>query len=78
MFSAKEAAIAVDMIRQFGIPIAVNLTYKYTKDRATGAVIYKTDWGNSAADLLEILSNGDISIKGAQGNVEYLMAARHG
>ena len=61
MFSAKEAAIAVDMIRQFGLPIAVNLTYKYTKDRDTGNVIYKTDWGNSAVDLLDILASGELS-----------------
>ena len=44
MFSAKEAAIAVDVARKVGIPIAVNLTYKYTKDRRTGEIIYKTDW----------------------------------
>ncbi|MBT5872956.1 MAG: homocysteine S-methyltransferase family protein [Candidatus Latescibacteria bacterium] len=61
MFSAKEAAIAVDVIRQFNIPVAVNLTYKYTKDRKTGQVIYKTDWGNSADDLLGILSSGELS-----------------
>ena len=58
MFSAKEAALAVNELRQFGLPIAVNLTYKYTKDRSTGEVIYKTDWGHSAADLLEILAGG--------------------
>ena len=37
------------------------LTYKYTKDRVTGGAIYKTDWGNSAADLLDILSSGELS-----------------
>ena len=58
MFSANEAALAVDVLRQFDLPIAVNQTYKYTKDRATGEVIYKTDWGHSAADLLEILAAG--------------------
>lgn len=58
MFSANEAALAIDVLRQFGLPIAVNQTYKYTKDRATGEVIYKTDWGHSAADLLEILAGG--------------------
>ena len=58
MFSANEAALAIDVLRQFGLPIAVNLTYKYTKDRATGEVVYKTDWGHSAADLLEILAGG--------------------
>ncbi|MDE0300869.1 MAG: homocysteine S-methyltransferase family protein [Candidatus Poribacteria bacterium] len=61
MFSAKEAAIAVDVARRVGIPIAVNLTYKYTKDRRTGEIIYKTDWGHSAANLLEILSGGEFS-----------------
>lgn len=61
MFSAKEAALAVDMVRKFGIPIAVNLTYKFTQDRKTGEVIYRTDWGHSAADLLEILSGGELS-----------------
>ena len=58
MFSANEAALAIDVLRRFGLPIAVNLTYKYTKDRATGEVVYKTDWGHSAADLLEILASG--------------------
>lgn len=61
MFSAKEAAIAVDVAREVGIPIAVNLTYKYTKDRRTGEIIYKTDWGHSAANLLDILSSGEFS-----------------
>lgn len=58
MFSANEAALAIDELRQFGLPIAVNLTYKYTRDRSTGEVIYKTDWGHSATDLLEILAGG--------------------
>ena len=61
MFSAKEAAIAVDMARKVGVPIAVNLTYKYTKDRRTGEIIYKTDWGHSPANLLDILSSGEFS-----------------
>ncbi len=61
MFSAKEAAVAVDLARGVGIPIAVNLTYKYTKDRRTGEIIYKTDWGHSATDLLNILSSGEYS-----------------
>lgn len=58
MFSANEAAVAVDVLRQFDLPIAVNQTYKYTKDRATGEIIYKTDWGHSATDLLDILAGG--------------------
>lgn len=58
MFSANEAALAIDVLKQFDLPIAVNQTYKYTKDRATGEVVYKTDWGHSAADLLEILAGG--------------------
>ena len=58
MFSANEAALAIDVLRQFGLPIAVNQTYKYTKDRGTGEIVYKTDWGHSAADLLEILAGG--------------------
>ena len=58
MFSANEAALAIDVLRQFGLPIAVNQTYKYTKDRATGEIVYKTDWGHSATDLLEILAGG--------------------
>ena len=61
MFSAKEAAIAVDVTRKFGLPIAVNLTYKFTQDQRTGKSVYKTDWGYSAADLLSILSNGEFS-----------------
>ena len=61
MFSAKEAALAVDVARQTGIPVAVNLTYKWTKERRTGNVIYRTDWGNSPADLLEILMDNELS-----------------
>ena len=61
MFSANEAAIAVDIARKVGLPIAVNLTYKYTKNRHTGEIIYRTDWGHSAADLLEIFTNGEFS-----------------
>ena len=59
MFSAKEAALAVDVARETGIPIAVNLTYKWTKERRTGKIIYRTDWGNSPADLLNILMNNE-------------------
>ena len=61
MFSAKEAAMAVDVARETGIPIAVNLTYKWTKERRTGNIIYRTDWGNSPADLLDILMNNEVS-----------------
>ena len=61
MFSAKEAAIAVDVARETGIPIAVNLTYKWTKERRTGKVIYRTDWGNSPGDLIDILVNTEFS-----------------
>ena len=61
MFSAKEAALAVDVARETGLPIAVNLTYKWTKERRTGNIIYRTDWGNSPADLLEILTNNEFS-----------------
>ena len=61
MFSAKEAAIAVDIARETGLPIAVNLTYKWTKERRTGNIIYRTDWGNSPADLLDILMNNEFS-----------------
>ncbi len=61
MFSAKEAAIAVDIARETQLPIAVNMTYKWTKDRRTGNIIYKTDWGHSALDLLEILESGEFS-----------------
>ena len=61
MFSAKEAAMAADAARQTGLPIAVNLTYKFTRDRKTGREIYRTDWGHSAGDLLDILSGGEFS-----------------
>ena len=61
MFSAKEAAMAVDVAREAGLPIAVNLTYKWTKERRTGKVIYRTDWGNSPADLIDILVNNEFS-----------------
>lgn len=60
MFSAKEAAIAADIARETGLPIAVNLTYKWTKNRRTGEIIYRTDWGHSPKDLLQIL--GDDSL----------------
>ena len=65
MFSAKEAAIAIDIARETGLPIAVNLTYKWTKERRTGNIIYRTDWGNSPADLLEILMSGEFSRDGS-------------
>ncbi len=61
MFSAREAAIAVDATRKYGLPIAVNLTYKRTKDRASGNVVYRTDWGHSTAKLIGILSSGEFS-----------------
>jgi len=61
MFSAKEAAIAVDVARQHGLPIALNLTYKYTKDRNSGEIVYRTDWGNSAGDMLDILAGGELA-----------------
>lgn len=57
-FSANEAAIAVDEARKHGLPIAVNLTYKCTKDRRSGELIYKTDWGHSPQTLVEILASG--------------------
>ena len=61
MFSAKEAAIAVDTARKYGLPIVVNLTYKYTRNRITGNIVYRTDWGHSVSDLLDILSEGEFS-----------------
>lgn len=61
MFSAKEAAIAADIARETELPIAVNMTYKWTKERRTGKEIYKTDWGHSASDLLQILASGEFS-----------------
>ena len=65
MFSAKEAALAVDVARETGIPVAVNLTYKWTKERRTDKIVYRTDWGNSPADLLEILINNGLSDGGS-------------
>jgi methionine synthase I (cobalamin-dependent) len=61
MFSAKEASIAVDVARKTGIPIAVNLTYKYTKNRKTGEPLYRTDWGDSAGSLLDVLTEGELA-----------------
>ena len=61
MFSAKEAAIAADIARETELPIAINMTYKWTKERRSGKEIYKTDWGHSAADLLQILVSGEFS-----------------
>lgn len=60
-FSAKEAALIVDVVRKYALPVAVNLTCKYTKDRQTGKIIYRTDWGHSPADLLDILASGECS-----------------
>jgi methionine synthase I (cobalamin-dependent) len=60
-FSAREAAMAVNLIRQTGLPAAVNMTYKYTQDRKTGEMIYKTDWGFSPGDLLDLLAGGEYS-----------------
>lgn len=64
MFSATEAAIAVDEARAFGVPIAVNLTLKYTRDRRSGATVYRTDWGHSVGDLLDLLASGRYSADG--------------
>jgi methionine synthase I (cobalamin-dependent) len=58
MFSAREAAIAVDVARQFDLPIAVSLTYKFTQDRKTEEIIYKTDWGHSPTSAIDILASG--------------------
>jgi 5-methyltetrahydrofolate--homocysteine methyltransferase len=60
-FSANEAAIAVDEARKTGLPVAVSMTYKYTVDRPTKKVVYRTDWGHSAADLVDVLSSGRFS-----------------
>ena len=60
-FSAKEAAIAVDEGRRTGLPIAVNMTYKYTVNRRTDEIIYRTDWGHSAGDLIDFLASGEFS-----------------
>jgi len=60
-FSAKEAAMAVDIARHTGLPVAVNMTYKFTKDRKTGELIYRTDWGVSPGDLLDALAGGEFS-----------------
>ncbi len=61
MFSAREAAIAVDVARQFGLPIGVSLTYKFTQDRKTGEIVYKTDWGHSPTSAVDILASGQHS-----------------
>jgi len=61
MFSAREAAIAVEVARQFGLPISVSMTYKFTVDPGTGEAVYRTDWGHSAADLLDELASGALS-----------------
>ena len=53
--------MACSIARHSGLPIAINLTLKYTKDRKTGQTIYKTDWGHSAADLVDILASGEFS-----------------
>jgi len=61
MFSAREAAIAVDVARQFDLPIGVSLTYKFTQDRKTGEIVYKTDWGHSPTSAVDILASGQYS-----------------
>jgi methionine synthase I (cobalamin-dependent) len=53
--------MAAEAARQTGLPIALNLTYKYTRDRKSGAEVYRTDWGHSAGDLLDILVGGEFS-----------------
>ena len=58
MFSAREAAIAVDVARHFGLPICVSLTYKFTQDRKTKQIQYKTDWGHGPPDAIDILASG--------------------
>ena len=50
-----------DIARQTGLPIAVNLALKYTQDRKSKQVVYRTDWGHSVADLLDILASGQYS-----------------
>ena len=60
-FSAVEAAMVCDIARQTGLPIAVNLALKYTQDRKSKQVVYRTDWGHSIADLLDILASGQYS-----------------
>ena len=60
-FSAVEAAMICDIARQTGLPIAVNLALKYTLDRKTKQIVYRTDWGHSAADLLDVLASGQYS-----------------
>lgn len=60
-FSAKEAAMAANIARTTGLPIAINMTYKFTQDRKTGELIYKTDWGVSPGALLDILASGEFS-----------------
>jgi len=60
-FSAKEAAMVVNLARETGLPVAVNMTYKFTQDRKTGQLIYKTDWGFSPGDLLDLLAGGEFS-----------------
>ncbi len=60
-FSANEAAIAVDEARRHGLPIAVSMTYKSTKDRKTGDIVYRTDWGHSPQTLIDALASGKFS-----------------
>ena len=61
IFSAKEAAIAVDVARETGLPIALNMTYKSTQKPRTRDIIYRTDWGHSPGDMLDILESGELS-----------------
>ena len=60
-FSAVEAAMICNIVRQTGLPMAVNLALKYTRDRKSKQIVYRTDWGHSAADLLDILASGQYS-----------------
>jgi methionine synthase I (cobalamin-dependent) len=60
-FSANEAAMAVDEARKHGLPILVSMTYKCTKDRKTGVLTYKTDWGHSPGYLVDALASGEHS-----------------
>jgi len=60
MFSANEAVLIVDIARRTGLPIAVNLTGRYNRDRKTGGFTYRTDWGHGAAELLSVLGGENL------------------
>jgi methionine synthase I (cobalamin-dependent) len=63
-FSANEAGLIVDVLRQYDLPIAVNMTYKFVEGREgrrgkeSTPDSWRTDWGHSPETLIDVLRTG--------------------